>query len=163
MSEAGCDVWWPGKIKASSKSNQTVCLTDIMATAADITGFVLPENSAEGSFSLFPALLGKDKGAIRPYTLHQTWTLGMAIRRGKWKYLDHKGSAGSRYHRGGPWGMKDYALEEKAPNAPGQLYDLEKDPGETNNLYFKQPEIVKELKAILEETKKSGRSRPATQ
>ena len=49
---------------------------------------------------------------------------------------------------------------EKAPKAPGQLYDLAKDPGETTNLYFEKPEMVEELKAKLEEAKKTGRSAP---
>jgi hypothetical protein len=39
-------------------------------------------------------------------------------------------------------------------------YNLEADPGETRNLYFDQPQIVKELKTLLEQSKKSGRSRP---
>ncbi len=56
--------------------------------------------------------------------------------------------------------MKKYGLVEKAPKAPAQLYNLDTDPGETTNLYFKNPEIVKELKAKLEEYKKSGRSAP---
>jgi arylsulfatase A-like enzyme len=84
----------------------------------------------------------------------------MAIRHGQWKYLDHKGSGGNNYGREGRWGMKQYALPEKSPNAPGQLYNLENDPGETTNLYFDHPEIVKELKGKLEEFKKTGRSVP---
>ena len=56
--------------------------------------------------------------------------------------------------------MKQYALPEKAPDAPGQLYNLQSDPGETTNLYFKNPEIVRELKGKLEDFKKSGRSAP---
>ena len=102
-------------------------------------------------------MLGENK-PIREYTLHQTISLALAIRKGNWKYLDHKGSGGNNYGREGRWGMKQYALPEKAPKAPGQLYDLENDPGETNNLYFKYPKIVKELKGQLEESKKSGRS-----
>ena len=41
-----------------------------------------------------------------------------------------------------------------------QLYNLDADPGETNNLYFEHPEIVKELKSQLEQYKESGRSAP---
>jgi len=44
--------------------------------------------------------------------------------------------------------------------APGQLYDLEKDPGETANLHFKEQAKRKELQTILEELKSSGRSAP---
>ena len=56
--------------------------------------------------------------------------------------------------------MKQYALPELDPDAPGQLYDLEKDPGETTNLYSKNPEKVKELRTLLEHAKNSGRSAP---
>jgi arylsulfatase A len=153
---------WPGKVKPGSVSDQTICLTDLMATYAEIVGVKLPNDAAEDSYNFLPVLLGEDQGKrIREYTLHQTISLAMAIRRGPWKYLDHKGSGGSNYSRDGEWGLKQYALPEKAPEAPGQLYNLESDPGETNNLYFKHPEKVKELKAKLEEYKKSGRSAPA--
>ncbi len=45
------------------------------------------------------------------------------------------------------------------PDAPGQLYDLDADPGETRNLYHKHPQIVARLKRLLEKTKSRGRSR----
>lgn len=35
--------------------------------------------------------------------------------------------------------------------APGQLYNLEKDPGEQNNFYKKRPGVVKRLKKKLNE------------
>jgi arylsulfatase A-like enzyme len=151
-------VRWPGKVAAGSTSDQTVCLTDIMATCAAMTGTTLPGNAAEDSFNILPVLLGKAGGQpIRPYTLHQTWTLRLAIRRNNWKYLDHKGSGGNDYSKGE---LKQFALPDNAPDAPGQLYNLERDPGETNNLYFKDPEIVQELKALLERSKAIGRSTP---
>ena len=150
---------WPGRIEPGSTSSQTICLTDLMATAAAITGAKLPNNVAEDSYNILPALLGGNK-SIREYTLHQTMSLALAIRKGNWKYLDHRGSGGNNYNREGEWGMKQYALPEKAPKAPGQLYDLAKDPGETTNLFFEKPEMVEELKAKLEEAKKTGRSAP---
>ena len=58
-------------------------------------------------------------------------------------------------------GLKQFALPNNAPDAPGQLYNLAKDPGETKNLYNEYPDIVKRLKEKLEEFKKSGRSRPS--
>ena len=152
---------WPRKVRPGTVTNQTICLTDLMATFAEIVDVKLPNEAAEDSLNFLPVLLGKDQGKpVREYTLHQTISLSMAIRRGNWKYLDHKGSGGSNYGRDGEWGLKQYALPDKAPDAPGQLYNLQTDPGETDNLYFGQPEIVKELKAKLEEFKKSGRSVP---
>ena len=152
---------WPKKIKDGSISTQTICLTDVMATCAALTGATIPPNAAEDSYNILPVLLGQagDK-PVREYTLHQTISLALAIRHGNWKYLDHKGSGGNNYGREGEWGMKQFALPERAPDAPGQLYDLSKDPGETTNLYNEYPEIVKALKGKLEEYKTSGRSAP---
>ncbi|MCX6930589.1 MAG: sulfatase-like hydrolase/transferase [Verrucomicrobia bacterium] len=149
---------WPGRIKPGTRTAQTICLTDLMATCAALVGARLPDNAGEDSVNMLPVLLGKDGGKpIREFTLHQTISLALAIREGKWKYLDHKGSGGNRYDTPD---LAPYALEEKSPAAPGQLYDLEQDPGETNNLYFKHPEVVKRLKAKLDQAKKSGRSVP---
>ena len=56
--------------------------------------------------------------------------------------------------------MKQFALPEKAPGAPGQLYNLKNDPGETTNLYLEETERALTLKAKLEEFKRTGRSAP---
>ena len=40
-------------------------------------------------------------------------------------------------------------IEPKPNEAPGQLYNLELDPSETNNLYATEPDKVKELGAEL--------------
>ncbi len=154
-------VKWPGKVKPNSVSDQLLSLTDVMATIAEITGAEMPHDAAEDSYNMLPVLLGKaGEEPVRQYMLQQTWTLDMSIRNGNWKYLDHKGSAGNNYEREGEWGMKQYAIEDTDPDAPGQLYNLDTDPGETTNLYRRHPEIVKELKAKLEEFKASGRSAP---
>jgi arylsulfatase A-like enzyme len=149
---------WPGKIAPGRTSNQTVCLTDIMATCAALTGTTLPNNAAQDSFDILPVLLGKDAGQpVRSFTLHQTISLALAIRQGPWKYLDHRGSGGNNYDSGG---LKPFALPDTAPTAPGQLYNLDTDPGERTNLYFQHPEITRSLKALLEKSKQDGRSAP---
>ncbi len=149
-------VHWPGHIKPGV-SDTTVCLTDVMATCAEITNTKLSVKAAEDSISFLPALTGKriDHTPQRDYTLHQTISLAIAIRRGDWKYLDHRGSGGNSYTNGE---LLPFALPDTAPNAPAQLYNLKTDPGETTNLYFKHPEIVKELKSLMEESKADGRT-----
>ena len=154
-------VRWPGKVTANTTSDQITSLTDVMATVAEIVGVDLPRDSAQDSFSMLPAIEGTDGGVqIRPYILQQGFSGGryLAIRKGKWKYLAHKGSGGNRYHEKSE--MAQYALPELAPDAPGQLYDLEADPGERTNLSLKYPEIVKELSELLEKSKADGRSAP---
>jgi arylsulfatase A len=149
---------WPGKIAPGSTCDQTVSLTDVIATCAAVTGATLPHDAAEDSFDILPALLGTHDGKpIRDYTLHQTASLALAIRRGPWKYLDHRGSGGNNYDS---TGLKPFALPDTAPGAPGQLYNLDTDPGETTNLYFEHPEIVQRLKGLIEKSKRDGRSAP---
>ncbi|MEC8942401.1 MAG: arylsulfatase, partial [Verrucomicrobiota bacterium] len=71
---------WPGKIKAGTRTSQTVCLTDLMATCAALTGAKLPAKAAEDSFNMLPVLLGKATKPVRDHTLHQTISLALAIR-----------------------------------------------------------------------------------
>jgi arylsulfatase A-like enzyme len=150
-------VRWPGHVQGGSTSDQLASLTDVMATLAAVTGAELPRDAAEDSFNLLPVLEGKATGPVRPYLLTQAFggQRTLSIRRGNWKYLDHRGSGGNNYAAAE---LKRFALAEAEPEAPGQLYDLASDPGETTNLYFKRPEIAAELKALLEKTKSEGRS-----
>jgi arylsulfatase A len=152
-------VRWPGRVRPGSISDELVSLTDVMATLAAITGVALPPDAAEDSFNLLPVLEGKATEPIRPYLLTQAFAGAktLSIRRGDWKYLDHRGSGGNRYDSDG---LKPFALPEAAPEAPGQLYNLTSDPAETRNLYSSEPGIVNELRTLLEESKASGRSRP---
>ena len=151
-------VRWPGKVTPGTTSDQLLSLTDVMATCAEITGTVLPNNAAEDSYNMLPVLLGTQGNTpVRRFMLEQTIFLEMSIRDGQWKYLDHQGSGGNNYSR---IKLKPYALEDTDPQAPGQLYNLETDPSETTNLYSRYPEIVRGMKAQLEAFKSSGRSAP---
>jgi arylsulfatase A len=151
-------VRWPGRIKSGTVSDELISLTDIMATVAAITDSKLPHDAAEDSFDMLPVLEGRTTAPIRPYLLTQAFAGArtLSIRRGPWKYLDHRDSGGNKYTQEV---LKPFALPEAEPDAPGQLYDLSADPAETTNLYFKHPEIVKELKALLDASKASGSSR----
>ena len=153
-------VRWPGKVKRGATCNQLVCLTDVMATLASITGSKLPRDSAEDSFNMLPAWLGESQAPIRPYLLTQAFggKRTLSIRRGPWKYIDHRNSGGNNYDTGE---LKPFALPDTEPEATAQLYNLETDPGERTNLFFKHPEISSELKALLDKSISDGRSAPA--
>ena len=143
---------WPGKIKAGTTSDEVVCLTDLIATCAAIVGTELPKDAGQDSYNILPALLGKklDK-PIREATVHHSGAGVFAIRQGEWKLiLDTQGSGG--------W----VRPSDKYPvtGTPGQLYNMEKDPYEKNNLWDKRPEVVERLTGLLEKYKKQGRSRP---
>jgi arylsulfatase A-like enzyme len=122
-------------------------------------GVRFPDSAGEDSFDLSAVLKGeKNEKPLRPYLLQQTFAMKLSIRQGDWKYIDHKGSGGNNYEKKNEWSMGQYAIPDTDPDAPGQLYNLKTDPGETVNLYSKHPEIVTKLKTLLEESKKSGRT-----
>ena len=152
---------WPGRIPAGHVSGQLTSLTDVMATLASVVGVELPADAAEDSFDMLPAWLGKAGTPIRPHLLVQAFRGGatLSLRKGRWKYIDHPGSGGNSYETRAA--LRPYALKETDPGAPAQLYDLDADPGETQNLHSSQPETARELKALLESLKESGRSAPA--
>jgi arylsulfatase A-like enzyme len=145
-------VRWPGEIKANTTSDEVICLTDLMATCAAIVGTNLPDNAGEDSYNILPALLGeKLEKPIRPDVIHHSVWGVFSIRQGKWKLiLDTQGSGG--------W--VEPSDKNPVPGTPGQLYDMEKDPYEKNNLWDKRPEVVERLTRLLEKYKKQGHSRP---
>lgn len=153
-------VRWPGKVRPGTTNPQLTSLTDVMATVAAIVDAHLPDHAAEDSFNMLPAWLDASAPPIRPYLLTQSFggSRTLAIRQGEWKYLDHAGSGGNRYEKDP--GLKPFLRPDAAPDAPGQLYNLSTDPGESTNLYHAQPEVTSRLKTLLEQSKTNGRSRP---
>src|ERR1051326_3666634 len=56
---------WPGLVKPGTVSSQLGCLTDLMATLADVRQSRLPRDAGEDSSALFPALPGHAPRPIR--------------------------------------------------------------------------------------------------
>ena len=145
-------VRWPAKVKADQKSAQLVCLTDFTSTAAEITGTRLPDNAAEDSFSLLPALLGESSKATRQSVIHHSINGSFALREGAWKLELCAGSGGWSDPRPGSPG------EKGLPNT--QLYNLESDIAEKTNVQDKNPEVVAKMTTQLEKIVADGRSTP---
>lgn len=144
-------VRWPAVVKAGSVCRDTTCLTDFLATMADIVGAPLPPDAGEDSVSMLPNLKGERKGPLREATVHHSIDGSFAIRKGRWKLIEAPHSGGWSSPR--PRDRKDWA---DLPSV--QLYDLSKDPGETKNVALDQTEVVGELQALLKKYRDSGRS-----
>lgn len=142
-------VRWPTDIEAGSVSDQTICFTDVLATVAEITGRELKEDEGPDSFSFLPALMGNSKKhteARAPLVL-QSARGHFSIRSGKWKYINGLGSGG--FSDGF---ANAYKAKKPGPNDPtAQLFDMEKDPGETTNLWSRNQSVVKRLSKQLDE------------
>ncbi len=139
---------WPAAVAAGTHSDQTICHTDLMATAAEIVGFDLPPGAGDDSVSFLPALAGTDEGPLREATVHHSVDGTFAIRQGQWKYIDGQGPGSNQWD--GP----------QPGDSPAQLYDIEADRHEDNNLFEERPEVVERLRALLERYKSEGHSRP---
>jgi arylsulfatase A-like enzyme len=142
-------VRWPGKIQPGSTSGQLICLTDFFATLSDITGKKLPAGSCEDSVSFYPALFGKPVETARRGIIHHSISGHFGYREGKWKLLLARGS-------GGWTSPKENQVPKGSPEA--QLYDMENDVSETQNLYTTHPEVAKRLLSNLKGYVFSGRS-----
>lgn len=142
-------VRWPKVIKPGSTSNETVCQVDLMATCADIIGAEIPGGAGEDSVSFKAALTGAPIESTRAGIIHHSIEGNFAYRQGKWKLLLARGSGGWTAPR-----------EKQVPaDAPiGQLYDMEADPGETNNLFESNPDVVEQLRNQLTTYVQQGRS-----
>jgi len=148
-------VRWPDKVAVGSTSGQTICTADLFATVADVLGKSenIPANAAEDSFSFLPALLNQAQAKRRPFTIHHSINGSFAIRRGKWKLALCPGSGG--------WSdPKPAAAKKNKSLPPVQLYDLNSDPTEQNNLQAKHPKLVQDLVATLARAIKNGRTTP---
>jgi arylsulfatase A len=140
---------WPGKIRPGTVSSETISLIDMLATFAALTGTPLPDDAAEDSCNVLPAILGRSGGKpLHEAMIFDSGNGEFSIRQGRWKVI-----VGSNDPRTGTGGAASGA------SAVSKLYDLEADPGENNDLWGQHPEIARSMIALLEKYRTQGRSR----
>ncbi len=121
---------WPGVIKPGTITDQVGHIIDVVPTFIEMTGAVYPEqiNGRElkplAGKSLLPIFRGKQRQGHE--VLYWQFSRAKAVRTGKWKLV--------RY------GQADW-----------ELYDLEKDRTELNNLAGQYPQKVKEMTGTWED------------
>ena len=121
---------WPGKIKPSRTSDLISAHWDMLPTFCELAGIAVPKTT--DGISIVPTLTGNEKSQKKHDFLY--WEFHeqgkkQAVRMGKWK--------GVRLNVG------------KNPNAPIELYDLEKDRAEKNNVAANNPGIVAKIKQAM--------------
>ena len=130
-------VSWTKKIK-SSVSNALVSHIDLFSSMAGLIGQQIEQGVAIDSRDQLPVLLGQD-GRGRDYIMESARKY-ISISNGEWKYIPSNN--GSAYY-------KQTKIELGNSNKD-QLYNLKKDIGEKTNVAVEFPEIVEELKLLLE-------------
>ncbi len=126
---------WPGRIQPGTVTDLPAAQYDIMATLCDILGIVPPADT--DGISFLPTLLGRENEQERHEYLF--WDFAgyggqIAVRMGKWKAVRRN--------------------LKKNPDAPLELYNLEKDIGETTNVADQYPEIAAKMAKIMIEARK---------
>ncbi len=116
---------WPGKISPAATTGHVSAFWDLMPTACDLADIESP--AGIDGISYLPTLLGKqDKQAQHEY-LYWEYYPRRAIRVGKWK------------------------AHGNANNKNFELYNLEKDLGESKNIAAENPQIAERMKKIMED------------
>ncbi len=115
---------WPGKIKANTTSNHVSAFWDFLPTACDIAGIEIPFDT--DGISFLPELVGKEQ-PMHEYLYWEFHEGGFkrALRIGNYKFVQ----VGSR---------SDF-----------EIYNLEKDLGETTNIAYQHPELLRKVDEIL--------------
>jgi len=121
-------VWWPENIYANSVTGHVSAFWDVMPTVAEIIGEDVPKNI--DGISFLPTLIGNEQ-PVHDYL-----------------YWEFHEKGGRQALRQGDWKLVQYNVN-KDPMRPYELYNLQEDPGEDNNLAEVNPEKVEALKGLL--------------
>ena len=143
-------VRWPGVIKAGSETDALAANIDVVPTLLAATEAPAPKNEIDG-VSFLPVLKA-EKPTTRDSFAYYYGDRLEAVRKGKWKlHLPH---AYRSYVDMIPAELDGYPAKTQQRQIGFSLYDLEKDPGEKEDLAAAQPEVVKELEAFAAEQRR---------
>ncbi len=118
-----CIARWPGRIPMGATSDEFCGTLELFPTLLQLAGAERPQGVKLDGYDILPVLAGKAQSPRK----NQFWEL--------------RGSRGARV---GEW---KWVLETKRgvvppEDAPGELYNLEDDPGETRDLASEKPDIL---------------------
>ena len=121
--------WWPGQIKPGTTSKHVSAFWDFLPTACTLAG-VSRSYTTDGK-SFVPTLTGRGQQLQHDYLYFEfhEGNGAQAIRRGNWKAVIR-------------------GVKTESPQ-PLELYDLENDPSEKNNLAGQLPDKAMEMKEIM--------------
>ncbi|MEP6728838.1 MAG: arylsulfatase [Bacteroidota bacterium] len=137
---------WPGKINAGKKSAALFSQVDVYGSLAALTNQVLSIDEAPDSFNMLDVLLGRSE-KDRDYIVEHAGSLSLVKK--SWKYIEPGD---------GPAYDKNTNIQLGNAGQP-QLYNLDKDIREQNNLATKYPATVKSMARLLNNIKNQTATR----
>ncbi len=143
---------WPGHVPARTVCDETLSLSDTLATVAALVGEPLPAvgTAAEDSYNMLPAWLDKKYSSpIRRDLIVHSADGNFAIRRGDWKWIE------GVFHPA----TRSGALKLRRDQFRKQLYNLSDDIAESRDRIENCPEMAAELEQLLERYRNGGYSR----
>ena len=131
-------------------SDALLSQVDFYASFAKLLGTDISEDEAIDSLNMLPAFMGNStKG--RDYMIEES-VATLSLRMGQWKYIE---PTSEREKNRNTWVKTDKDIEGGF-NAEEQLYNLEDDVGEMDNIIYKHPDIVKIMKQKLQDLRQNG-------
>ena len=121
---------WPGIIKPGTHTDHISAFWDMLPTLCELSGAKAPEDT--DGLSLVPVLTGKGKRKFHDFLY--------------WEFPAYNGQQAVRT---GPW--KGIRKDIFDGNMKIELYNLEKDPNEQNDVSDKYPEVVRRIERIMKQ------------
>ncbi|MBT5816584.1 MAG: arylsulfatase [Opitutales bacterium] len=138
-------VRWPNRIEAGLVNDDILSLNDLFATCAELLGSVLPNDAGEDSISFLSTIFGENDEPHRGHVVSHSVGGEFAYMEGSWKVVYKNAVANRNQSRG-----KSRIVE---------LYNLEEDIAEANNLSENESEIAERLGESLKRIVARGTSR----
>ncbi|MFW6279466.1 MAG: sulfatase [Planctomycetota bacterium] len=126
-----CIMRWPGRINAGSVCNALTSAMDFYPTLSAVGGADVPDDRVIDGHDIRSLMFGESEESPYEAFFYYMSNRLEAVRKDNWKL-----------HVGKKFGNEYRDIRE--------LYDLDNDPGESNNLYDDRPEIVAELSELLQ-------------
>jgi arylsulfatase A-like enzyme len=127
---------WPGKVPAGKTSDAAWYFADVLPTLAELAG-VRPPSNIDG-ISVMPTLLGKEQRTDDRFLY--------------WEFPAGKFQQAVRW--------RNYKAVRPAPDKSLELYDLNKDLAEKNDIAAGHPEVIARIEAYLKTARTSSPNWP---
>mgnify|MGYP006282705749 CR=1 FL=1 len=144
-------VRWPGVIKPGTTTDEPVHQVDFFPTFMDLAGRKPPSDQTMDGVSLVPLLRSSGRKPLGRKNLF-------------WHFPAYSVSRSGRSYTGYPWQRPcsivrsgDFKLIEWLENGEVELYNLNADPGELNNVALIMPEKAAALTGLIHQWRKKNR------